>query len=135
MDENNFFVVLHDQVSSGSFAQSRKTIEDELKMPIEQIFREVEEIPIGAGCIAQVYLATLLDGRKVVVKVRRPGVVECVQRDCAIMCSVASVLSFIPLIHFSNLHGTIQVFMESMRQQMVYKYSNIYLYFMNLSLL
>ena len=43
------------------------------------------------------------------MKVRRPGVVEAIERDCNVLCFLASSLSFIPLIHFSNAHGTVQV--------------------------
>ena len=45
-----------------------------LQKPLESLFSEIEEVPIGAASIAQVHRATTTDGRRVAVKVLRPGV-------------------------------------------------------------
>ncbi|HCB74911.1 MAG TPA: 2-polyprenylphenol 6-hydroxylase [Sphingomonas bacterium] len=42
--------------------------------PLETLFAEIEPVPIGAASIAQVHRATTTDGRRVAVKVIRPGV-------------------------------------------------------------
>lgn len=42
--------------------------------PLETLFTAIEPVPIGAASIAQVHRATTTDGRRVAIKVIRPGV-------------------------------------------------------------
>jgi ubiquinone biosynthesis protein len=56
----------------------------ELGRPLGEVFSEIDWHPLGSASIAQVHAATLHDGRRVVVKVRRPGLLENVERDLAI---------------------------------------------------
>ncbi|MFZ3483639.1 2-polyprenylphenol 6-hydroxylase [Sphingomonas sp. 3-13AW] len=49
-------------------------IESGLGRPIESVFAEIEETPVGAASIAQVHRGITTDGRTVAVKVLRPGV-------------------------------------------------------------
>jgi ubiquinone biosynthesis protein len=51
---------------------------------VDAVFAEVDWEPLGSASIAQVHSARLHDGREVVVKVRRPGLEELVERDLAI---------------------------------------------------
>lgn len=60
--------------------------------PLDTVFSEVDWSPIGAASIAQVHSARLLDGREVVVKVRRPGLEEQVDRDLAIVARLARLV-------------------------------------------
>ena len=59
---------------------ARKVVARELDRPLEALFATFEA-PIAAASIAQAHPATLLDGRKVAVKVLRPGVEKKVARD------------------------------------------------------
>lgn len=60
-------------------------IEKYLGKPTNEIFSSFNEKALGAASVAQVHKATLLDGTVVAVKVRRPGVVETVARDFALL--------------------------------------------------
>ena len=62
-----------------------RTLETELGQPVEEAFGSFERVPLAAASIAQVHRAHLHDGTPVVVKVRRPGIVEVVERDLAII--------------------------------------------------
>ncbi len=53
--------------------QARREIEKSLGRPVESLFLDLGE-PIGAASLAQAHPAWLADGRKVAVKVLRPGV-------------------------------------------------------------
>ena len=60
-------------------------IEKYLGKPAGELFASFEEKPLGSASIAQVHRATLHDGTVVAVKVRRPGVVDTVARDFALI--------------------------------------------------
>ena len=52
----------------------REVVERELLQgePLDTIFSDFDDEPLGAASIAQVHAATLLDGRRVAVKVSAP---------------------------------------------------------------
>ncbi len=60
-------------------------IEKYLGKPANELFATFSEKALGSASIAQVHKATLHDGTVVAVKVRRPGVVETVARDFALI--------------------------------------------------
>jgi ubiquinone biosynthesis protein len=53
--------------------------------PLRAVFSEFDDRPLGSASIAQAHVARLHDGREVVVKVRRPGLEDVVDRDLAIL--------------------------------------------------
>lgn len=71
---------------------ARRTIEQELKHPITELFAEFSELPVASGSIGQVYHARLKTGAPVVVKVRRPGIERQVLADLDVLELLASVL-------------------------------------------
>lgn len=74
-------LTLQDSLPPVDFALIRARIEDSFECPLEQVFATFDETPIGAASIAQVHAATTPDGRKVAVKVLRPGIREQFTRD------------------------------------------------------
>lgn len=60
-------------------------IEKYLGKPTSELFASFDEKPLGSASIAQVHRAVLFDGTVVAVKVRRPGIVETVARDFALI--------------------------------------------------
>jgi len=64
--------LLHDRVPAMDVATVRAIVESELGEPVDSLFLEFSETPLGAASIAQVHDATLWDGRRVAVKVQRP---------------------------------------------------------------
>ena len=57
----------------------------ELDSPPESLFADFSWTPLGSASIAQVHAAKLADGTEVVLKLRRPGLEEVVERDLAIV--------------------------------------------------
>ena len=55
------------------FSVIRHTIVSDLGKPLKAVFQHVDETPLASASIAQVHKATLLDGREVVIKVRKPS--------------------------------------------------------------
>lgn len=60
-------------------------VEKYLGKPVSELYASFDEKPLGSASIAQVHRAELFDGAVVAVKVRRPGVVETVARDFALI--------------------------------------------------
>lgn len=83
---------LHDQVPALPYETVIKAIEEEYKKPWDQIFLKVEETPLGAASIAQVHRAILNDGKKVVIKVQRPGILPIIKEDLDILYTLALLL-------------------------------------------
>jgi ubiquinone biosynthesis protein len=70
-----------------------KTLVAEFGRPLEAVFAGFDPTPLAAASIGQVHAATLPDGTEVVVKVRRPGVVEQAEQDLEILRNVAAAAS------------------------------------------
>ena len=60
-------------------------IEKYLGKPASELFAAFDDKPLGSASIGQVHRATMFDGTVVAVKVRRPGVVDTVARDFALI--------------------------------------------------
>jgi len=82
---------LQDQVPAFSFEKVQEILEKELGERCKEII-DLEEKPIAAASIAQVHRACLSSGRKVVLKIQRPGLETFFRVDLEIMQQVASVL-------------------------------------------
>jgi ubiquinone biosynthesis protein len=74
------------------FADVRAQVESELGKPLEELFAEFDEKPLGSASIAQVHRAVLPTGEVVAVKVQRPGIVDTVTNDLAILERLVEVL-------------------------------------------
>jgi len=79
------FSKLQDKVIPFSFEKVKKIVEKEMGKPLEKVFKKFEQKPLGSASISQVHLATLKNGKKVVVKVQRPGVREMFRADIDMM--------------------------------------------------
>jgi ubiquinone biosynthesis protein len=62
-----------------------------LGRPPSEVFKELDTVPFAAASIAQVHRATLFDGTRVVLKVRRPDIGQRVEADLRILGALASV--------------------------------------------
>jgi predicted unusual protein kinase regulating ubiquinone biosynthesis (AarF/ABC1/UbiB family) len=62
-------------------AAIRLAIEEDLGAPIDALFAVFEDVPLASASIGQVHRATLLDGRRVAVKVQHPGIARAVESD------------------------------------------------------
>ena len=80
---------LQDQVPPFPGSQARIIVESALGESVSALFSEFQEQPLASASIAQVHAATLLNGRKVVVKVVRPGIETLIRRDVELMHTVA----------------------------------------------
>jgi ubiquinone biosynthesis protein len=74
-------------------SEVRATIVEELGRPLEEIFDSFVDAPLACASIGQAHTATLPGGTDVVVKVRRPGVVDEIELDLDVITSFVALLS------------------------------------------
>jgi ubiquinone biosynthesis protein len=86
------FQSLQDKVSPIEFDEVKKVLEEELGMPIGDVFDEVDPVPLGSASIAQVHRAVLAGGTEVAVKLQRPGIERVIRSDLHILYSLAQLL-------------------------------------------
>ncbi|MEF3048098.1 2-polyprenylphenol 6-hydroxylase [Pseudotabrizicola sp. L79] len=86
---------LQDKLPPFPTAIAMKMIEDELELPVSEIFSEFSE-PVAAASIAQVHRARLLGtGEEVAVKVLRPGIERAFRKDIDAFYLAAQTIEFI----------------------------------------
>jgi ubiquinone biosynthesis protein len=84
---------LHEEVMVRPFAEFERVLEHNLGPAWRDRFLRIEtERPLGAASMAQVYAATLHDGRQVVVKVLRPHVAAQARLDMEILAQAVSLV-------------------------------------------
>lgn len=72
---------LQDSLPPVPFAAIKAEVESAFGRPLSDLYAEFEEQPVGAASIAQVHRAVTRDGRRVAVKVLRPGIREKFAQD------------------------------------------------------
>ncbi len=113
------FKKLQDRVPPFPNKEAVKIIEEETKQKIDQIFSKLDEEPVAAASIAQVYHGTLLDGSDVVVKVQRPDIRELIETDINILTTTAHLMEkYVPESAFFNPTGIVEEFTKTIRKEL-----------------
>jgi len=81
---------LQDHVTPLSEAEIVAVMEQELRVPWEDVFASIEPDPMASGTIAQVHRAVLVGGERVVVKVQRPAADAQIRRDLGLLGQFAA---------------------------------------------
>ncbi|MGQ9685041.1 MAG: ABC1 kinase family protein [Thiobacillaceae bacterium] len=113
------FEQLHSRVPPVPFEEIRPQLEKALGRPLEEIFDSFETTAFAAASIAQVHRATLKDGSRVVVKVRRPDIVPKIEADLRILGHLARLLeSEMPEVRRYHPTQIIQQLRRSLRREL-----------------
>lgn len=72
---------LRSDVKPMPFSLVKDLIEAECKKNIDEVFQNIDPVPLGSASIGQVHKAVLKDGREVVVKIQRPKIKEIMKQD------------------------------------------------------
>jgi predicted unusual protein kinase regulating ubiquinone biosynthesis (AarF/ABC1/UbiB family) len=86
---------LQDKVAPADLEEIEAQIVSELGAPINKLFAEFDREPLGTASFAQVHAATLPSGRKVAVKVQRPGLAAAVESDMATISRLVDSLGLV----------------------------------------
>lgn len=113
------FAKLQDNVPSFPFEEVKTQIRLELGKAAENFFSYLEPVAIAAASIAQVHRARLISGEDVVVKVRRPGVVEVIETDIDVLMGLALLMErHMPGSDIYDPVGLVKEFARTIRREM-----------------
>ena len=77
---------LRDNTPITPFNEIKEVIEEELGKPINEIYKEINETPLGSASIGQVHKGILIENnQEVAIKVQKPYVQETIESDIKIM--------------------------------------------------
>ncbi|HKB94127.1 MAG TPA: AarF/ABC1/UbiB kinase family protein [Gaiellaceae bacterium] len=113
---------LQDDVRPFPFEQAERVIEEELGNSLERLFLDFDPMPVAAASIGQVHRATLPNGRKVAVKVQRPGAVRQIEADLALLYQSARLVKErVHALDFVDARSLVDEFARSIRQELDYR--------------
>ena len=111
---------LRDNTPITPFNEIKEVIENELEKPIDEIYCEIDETPIGSASIGQVYRAKLKEnGEEIALKVQKPNSYEIVKYDIEIMKFLAVRIDrYIHQTKTMNLPAIIKEFERSIFKEL-----------------
>ncbi|WP_229725180.1 ABC1 kinase family protein [Hymenobacter baengnokdamensis] len=115
------FEKLQSNVPPFPVEEARQIVEAELGRPLEEVFLDFENEPIGSASIGQVHRARLHGGEEVVIKIQRPGVREKVAGDLRLLHELVRLTAgFLRNQGLSNPQDVVDAFERSMTKELDY---------------
>src|SRR6059058_1810607 len=113
---------LQDDVRPFPLADVEKVIAEDLGLSIEKLFAEFDDRPVAAASIGQVHRATLPNGRRVAVKVQRPGAPRQIEADVALLYQAARIAKErVRALDFIDARQLVDEFARSIRHELDYR--------------
>jgi ubiquinone biosynthesis protein len=110
--------LLHDELPAMGLDTVRETVERDLGAPLTTLFSSFGPTPLAAATIAQVHEATTPDGRRVAVKVQRPGLAAIIATDMAALTTlVAMGEKLVPRLRAFDLPRVVLEFDSSLKRE------------------
>lgn len=110
---------LKENVKPMDFSVVLEVLHEELQCDPYEIFKSIDEVPIGSASIGQVHVAYLKDDTKVVIKVMRPGIYDIVVQDFAILKKAIKYVNLVTDIHeIVDLNIILDETFEAMKLEM-----------------
>jgi ubiquinone biosynthesis protein len=110
---------LQDDCPPLPLAEIRGEIERGLGRPVEELFAELDEVPLASASIAQVHRARTHAGALVVVKVQRPRIRDRIESDLALLYYLAQLLEAV--IEETGIHtptGIVEEFDRTVHEEL-----------------
>ncbi len=111
---------LQDEVPYEEFEVIKKEMEKAYKRPLEEIFANIDPIPVAAASIAQVHRGILKKGNKdVAIKIQRPNIKQIIRTDLSILENLAKrVHEKIEFLRSYNFPGLINEIKKMFSQEL-----------------
>ncbi len=111
--------LLQNRVKGIPFDVAKQVIESSLGKKMEEVFSSVDENAIGTASIGVVYKAQLKDGKKVVVKVKRPNIARTITTDFEILLFIIEQLEKVSgEIRFLGMSKVVRDFYKSTQNEL-----------------
>ena len=113
------FEQLQDSVPPADWAEAERVIREDLG-PVDELFDEFDTDAISGASLGQVYTASI-NGQRVAVKVRRPGIEELVRADLRVIrFSIPILLRFVDEARSFSLETLADEFEKTITEEMDY---------------
>ncbi|MBD2092462.1 AarF/ABC1/UbiB kinase family protein [Microcoleus sp. FACHB-1515] len=93
-------------------------IRQQLHQPLAEAFSEINPIPVAAGSIAQTHKAVLRDGRRVALKVQRPGLEQVIDQDISLIRLIANLVSQTEFGQYYDVVSLAEEFAQALRNEL-----------------
>ena len=111
--------LLQNKVKGIPFDVASKVIEENLEKKLDEVFQSIDPNPIGTASIGVVYQAQLLNGDKVVVKVKRPNIARTIHTDFEILFFIVDKLEKVSKeLKYLGISRMISDFFKSMQSEL-----------------
>ncbi len=87
---------LQNQVKTDDYESVSATVLAETGHAVDDLFEDFSQKPLASASIAQVHMAELKGGQRVVVKVQHPGIFDEMSQDIALLEKAVPLVKFIP---------------------------------------
>lgn len=112
---------LQDEVQPVPWPLIEQQILRELGGPPGVIYTSIEPSPVGSASLGQVHVATIPDGRRVAVKIQRPGIRAIVETDlAAVRVGIRILKRFAFIRHRADLDALFEEFAMTLRAELDY---------------
>jgi ubiquinone biosynthesis protein len=109
------FKRLHDNVRPVAWVEIETVLSHQYGN-YQDIFLSFSRDPVASASIAQVHQAVLKDGSNVVVKIRRPGIIEVIEDDVGVLETIVALLDrYVPESKVFNPKGIVEEFFKTLR--------------------
>jgi ubiquinone biosynthesis protein len=114
---------LQDRAPQEDFSTIRAILQEELSLPLSDLFTEVEPAPLAAASIAQVHRATLTTGQEVVVKVQRPHISQTITGDLELLRDLARLAErYLPELRPLHPSGVVEEFARTIARELDFRH-------------
>jgi ubiquinone biosynthesis protein len=113
---------LQDKVPTVPFEEIREVLKNNLPRPLPELVEFIDEKPLASASIAQVHEARLIGGKRVVLKVQRPGIRKLIAADLSIMESIVSIIeSRFPKYQVYQPRELVKMFEDSITEELSFQ--------------